>query len=76
MKIKRVDDFHKYGCSFYGKLVVVDYTEDLKNDPKMETWDAGIAFDYVKKAKLLLQEKGYNVVKVLLFIPEYVVEVD
>ena len=50
MKAVRVDEFHKYGCHFHGHLVVVDYTEDLKNDPKMGTWNAGVSFDYVAKA--------------------------
>jgi len=76
METKRFDEFHKYGCNFYGKLVVVDYTQDIKNDPKMGTWNAGITFDYVERAEKLVIEKGYKVKKILLSIPEYVVEIE
>ena len=72
MKAQRFDEFHKYGENFYGKLVVVDYTEDLKNDPKMGTFNAGVSFDYVEKAAALVKEKYGEPVKVLLSIPEYV----
>ena len=29
MKTQRYEEFHKYGCHFYGKLVVVDYTKEV-----------------------------------------------
>lgn len=33
MQAKRVDEFHKHGCHFYGKLVVVDYTAEVMAEP-------------------------------------------
>lgn len=74
MKAERFDEYHKYGCNFYGKLVVVDYSRDLKNDPRMGTWNAGVTFDCAERAKALVTEK-YGEHKVLLSIPEYVCEV-
>ena len=76
MKAIRYDEFHKYGCNFNGKLVVVDYTNDIKNDPKVGTWNAGVTFDYVERAKNIVKESGYKVIRELLSIPEYVVEVE
>jgi hypothetical protein len=76
MKAERFDEFHRFGCNFYGKLVVVDYIEDINNDPKMGTFNAGVPFDYIDKAKKLVAEHQYKVVRELLDIPVYVVEVE
>jgi hypothetical protein len=75
MQPKRFDEYHKYGCHFYGKLVVVDYTDDLMNDPKSGTFGIGLTHDYLDKAEKLVAEKYGKPVKVLLSIPEYVVEI-
>ena len=34
MKTKRIDDYSKHDCVFIGKLVVVNYYEDMKCDPR------------------------------------------
>lgn len=75
METKRFEEYHKHGCNFYGKLVVVEYMEDLRKDPKYGTFGAEITFDYMAKAKKMVEEKGYDVKRVLLSIPEYVVEI-
>lgn len=75
MEAKRFDEYGKSGCSFYGKLVVVSYQDDMQQDPRWGTFNAGLTFDYIEKAKKLIDEKGYNVVRVLLSIPDYVVEI-
>lgn len=75
MKTERFDDYYKHGCSFSGRLVVVDYSEDMKNDPRWGTFNAGLTFDYVEKAAKLVKEKYGEPVKVLLSIPEYVCEI-
>lgn len=76
MKAERFDEYHKHGCHFYGKLLVVDYWEDLQKDPKWGTFHVELTLDYVEKAKALVQDSGYKVVRVLLGIPEYVVEIE
>lgn len=76
METKQVDEYHKYGCNFYGKLVVVDYQEEY-NNRKLKTFSFGAEdiFDYIEHARKLVEEKGYNVKRVCLSIPEYVVEI-
>lgn len=76
MKAERFDEYHKHGCHFYGKLVVVDYMPDMKNDPQWGRFGAGVTFDYIEKAKKFIEEAGYKVIKVRLAIPEYVVEIE
>lgn len=34
IETKRVDEYHKNGCHFYGKLVVVSYWEAMRNDSR------------------------------------------
>ena len=70
MEAKRYDEFHKYGCHFTGKLVVVDYTAEV-----MANQQFGRGLPELDEAKKLVAERGYNVQRVLLDIPEYVVEV-
>ena len=75
MKAQRFDEYHNHGCHFNGKLVVVNYSEDMQNDPNWGKFGAGVTFDYLAKAKALVKERQYNVVRELLSIPDYVVEV-
>ena len=75
MKTNRIDEYHKHGCHFYGTLVSVDYMEDLKNDSNFGKFNAGVTLDYAEKAKKMVEDKGYKVKRVLLSIPEYVVEI-
>ncbi len=76
METKRVDEFHKHGCHFFGKLVVVDYQEEYNNRKlKFYSFGAGDIYDYVKYAEKLVEEKGYKVKRVCLTIPQYVVEI-
>jgi hypothetical protein len=76
MEAKRFDEFHRFGCNFYGALVVVDYIQDMMNDPKMGTFNGGVSLDYVEKAKKLVSDKGYKVKRELLHLPVYVVEIE
>lgn len=75
MVSKRVDEFHKHGCHFFGKLVVVEYQEDMQNDPKWGTFNAGLTFEYLEKASALIKEKYGETVEVLLSVPSLVVRV-
>ena len=76
MKAQRIDEYHKHGCHFYGKLVVVEYYEEMKNDPQFGKFGAGLTLDYYADAKKLVAERGYKVVRELLGIPAYVCEVE
>lgn len=69
MKAERIDEYHKSGCHFYGKLAVVHYLDDAKNDPKWGTFSAGL-----DKAMALIKER-YGEVEVLLSVPDLVVRV-
>lgn len=75
MDAKRIDEYHKHGCHFHGKLVVVDYSEDMQEDPKWGTFAAGLSIEYYAKAKALVKERQYNVVRELLSVPELVMEI-
>lgn len=76
MKTERVDEYHKNGCHFYGKLVVVRYLDDAQKDPKWGTFGAGISLDYLDKAMALVKERYGAGVKVLLSMPDLVVRVE
>lgn len=76
MKARRLEQYHKHGCNFAGKLVVVDYSEDAKGDPKFEKFRSQITLDYLDKARALVAERKYKVVKELLSIPELVVQIE
>lgn len=77
METKRVYEYHKYGCNFYGKLVVVDYQEEYNNRKlKFFSFGASDIFDYIENARKLVEEKGHKVKRVWLSIPEYVVEIE
>ena len=73
MDSKRIDEYHKHGCNFYGKLVVVEYAEDMQNDPNWGKFNAEVTFDYLAKAQELVKEK-YGATETLLSIPALVVK--
>jgi hypothetical protein len=73
MNRKRVDEYHKHGCDFHGKLVIYDYMEDMKNDPQ-GNFNAGVSIDYMIEAKKDAESR-YNIKRVLLSIPELVIEI-
>lgn len=75
MDAKRVDKFHKYGRHFYGKLVVVDYTAEVMVEP-CSIHNFGRGLPELDQAKRLVAERGYKIKRVLLDIPEYVVEIE
>ncbi len=75
MEAKRFDEYHKNGCNFYGALVVVDCSQDMQNDPNWGKFGAGVSIDYLVKARKLVADRGYNVVRELLSMPELVVEI-
>ena len=72
MKAERFDEYHKHGCHFYGKLVVVKYQDDMQKDPKWGTFNAGLTWDYLAKARAIVQER-YGETEILLSVPELVV---
>lgn len=71
----RVDEYHKYGCHFYGRLVVVEWLDDAKNDKRWGGFGADLTGKYTEQAKKLVREKYGEPVRELLHVPEYVVEV-
>jgi hypothetical protein len=75
MEAKRFDEFHKYGCHFYGKLVVVDYTKETTAIP-CTPLNFGRGNPELDKARKMVHDKGYKVIEVLLDIPEYVVRIE
>jgi hypothetical protein len=75
MKAERIDEYHKSGCHFTGKLAVVHYLDDAKNDPKWGTFGGQISLDYLDKAMALVKERYGANVEVLLSMPDLVVRV-
>lgn len=75
MKAQRFDEYHKHGCHFEGKLVVVDYSGDLKNDPQWGRFNAELSYKYMGLAAKLIEEKYGQPKRVLLGMPDYVVEI-
>jgi len=76
MNTERIDEYHKNGCHFYGKLVTVNYLDDAKKDPKWGAFGAGVSFDYLDKATALIKEKYGTNFKILLSMPELVVRLE
>ncbi len=76
MKPQRFDEYHKHGCHFFGKLVVVDYSENMEKDPKWKQWNAGVSFKYLERAKAIVSEHYGTPKRVLLEMPDYVVEIE
>jgi hypothetical protein len=76
MKTQRFDEYHKHGCHFDGKLVVVNYYEDMTKDPKWGTFNADLTYKYMGLAARLVKEKYGEPKRVLLGMPDYVVEVE
>lgn len=70
MELTRTNSFNKYGCHFTGNLVVVDYTKDVLENSRF-----GRGLPELSEAKELVRDSGLTVIRVLLDIPEYVVEV-
>lgn len=77
MEIQEMSEYHNHGCNFYGKLAVVDYQEDWKNNPNYGRFASMSIFDSLEKAQKLIEKKygKENVVRVCLSIPELVVEI-
>jgi hypothetical protein len=73
MTSQRFDEYHKHGCHFYGKLVVVEYAEDMQKDPNWGKFNANLTFDYLARAQKLVKEK-YGDTQTLLSIPALVVK--
>lgn len=71
MKAERFEEYHKHGCNFSGKLVVVDYFEDMQRDPRWGQFNSGVSYEYLKQARALVKER-YGDVKILLDVPELV----
>lgn len=62
MTHKKVDRYGKHGCYFSGKLLVIDYTDDMKQDTILNC---------IERAKNFARE-NYDVCEILLTIPEFV----
>lgn len=75
MIANEVNEYHKNGCHFFGKLVVVDYYEEMKKDPQWGTFGAMVTLDYAEKANNLVIKKYGADVEILLSIPELVARV-
>ena len=73
MKRNRIDEYHKHGCHFYGKLVVIKYLDEMKHNPRYGQYNAGLSIDYLMLARKEAQELyGDNIVDELLSVPELV----
>ena len=70
MERKRINEYHKYGCHFHGKLVVISYMDDAKKDNQWGTFNAGVSLDYYSKALSLVKETYGENIEVLLGVPE------
>jgi hypothetical protein len=70
MEAKRVQVFDKYGCHFEGKLVVVDYTQEVR-DRGTTVWNWGQGIPEAEQAEKLVRDQ-YTIKEVLLNIPEFV----
>lgn len=73
METKRIDEYHKHGCHFFGNLVTVDYATDMQKDKNWGNFGANVSIDYWLKAKALVREKYGDNFEELLAIPELVV---
>lgn len=76
MKAERIDEYHKHGCHFSGKLAVVHYLEEAQKDPKWGTFGAGISLDYLEKAMAFIKNRYGEKVEVLLSMPDLVVRLE
>jgi hypothetical protein len=78
VKITKVDEYHKHGCYFIGKLVVVDYQDDLKSDPDYGRFgsdtSSDLYIDYAVKALNLVKER-YPGCHVLICLPDVVARI-
>ena len=72
MKADRIDEYHKHGCNFFGKLVVISYFEDAQKDPSWGRFGASVSLDYYAKAVQYAKEL-YGDFDVLLGMPELVI---
>lgn len=75
MEIKRVDGYFKHGCSFTGKLAVIDYSEDWKRHPHYGEFGSMSMFDISEKAEKLAKERYPNC-EILLSIPDLVIRIE
>lgn len=76
MNRKRINEYHKHGCHFYGKLVVFDFLEDAKRDKRWGTFGAEVSYDYLVKAKSLAKELYGNGIEILMSFPELVIRIE
>lgn len=75
MEVNRITGYTEHGCTFVqpksGDLVLIDYSAELRADPRWGRFGAMVTYDYLDKAKELLRET-YNTFDVLLSIPDLV----
>lgn len=72
MKAQLFEEYHKHGCHFFGNLAVVNYVEDMEQDPQWGAFNAGLTCDYLARARALINER-YGATEELLSMPELVV---
>lgn len=75
MEAKQVTKYERHGEYFEGKLVLVEYWDDLTSDSRYGGFGIALAYEYRDKAARLVAESGYEVQRVLLDYPDYVVRV-
>jgi hypothetical protein len=75
VKTTSVEQYHKHGCHFIGKLAVIDYSEELDRHPRAGQFGGEALFDVVEDATKFAQER-YPGCKVLLSVPELVVRLE
>ena len=75
MDRKRIDEYHKHGCHFHGKLVVIDYQEAMQHDRRWGQYNAGLTLDYLVMARKYAKELYGDTIE-LLSVPELVIRLN
>jgi hypothetical protein len=74
MKAERIEEYHKHGCNFSGKLVKVDYSEDMQVDKRWGKFGSEVSIDYAVEAEKLVKER-YPDCQILMTMPEVVARI-
>ena len=75
MRLYGTNKYDRHGCNLTGNLLIVEYYDDLKKDTEWGQWGRNLCAEYVEKAKKLATESLNKPFKVLLCVPDLVVQV-
>jgi len=71
MELVKAKAYTKHGCDIQGNLIVVDYYPEMKKDPSFGKFGSMKVYDYIDRAKELVQEK-FGDFEVILSMPDLV----